>query len=228
MTYQPSLPELQRAYDAAGWETRIRRGFYPGTGKRLLDVTLALLLLPPVGLVVLLLAAVVALDGSNPFFGHRRVGRDGRVFRCWKLRSMVAGAEDRLKAHLAADPAAAREWAETQKLVRDPRVTRIGRILRRTSFDELPQLWNVLAGDMSLVGPRPVTEAELVRYGVARDAYTGVRPGITGIWQVRGRNRLSYAERVRLDAEYARGVSLRLDLALLVRTVPAVVRLSGQ
>ena len=171
---------------------------------------------------------IVALDGANPFFGHRRVGRDGRVFRCWKLRSMVPDAEARLARHLAENPAAAREWAAARKLSQDPRVTRVGRVLRRTSLDELPQVWNVLLGEMSLVGPRPVTTEELMRYGPARWAYLGVRPGITGLWQVRGRNRLSYAERVRLDAEYARDASLALDLGLLLRTVPAVLRLTGQ
>lgn len=226
MTYQPSLPEMQAALEAGA--VRSRQGVYLRAGKRALDLVLAALLLLPVGMVVALLAVIVALDGANPFFGHRRVGRDGRVFRCWKLRSMVPDAEARLARHLAENPAAAREWAAARKLSQDPRVTRVGRVLRRTSLDELPQVWNVLLGEMSLVGPRPVTTEELMRYGPARWAYLGVRPGITGLWQVRGRNRLSYAERVRLDAEYARDASLALDLGLLLRTVPVVLRLTGQ
>lgn len=226
MTYQPPLPEMQAVIQTTAGRTR--PGAYPGGGKRLLDVVLAALLIVPVGAVVALLAAIVALDGANPFFGHRRMGRHGRMFRCWKLRSMVPDAEQRLARHLAEDPAAAREWAETQKLTRDPRVTAIGRLLRKTSLDELPQLWNVLRGEMSLVGPRPVTAEEMVRYGRARWAYLSVRPGITGPWQVLGRNRLSYAERVRLDADYAREVSLALDVGLMLRTVPVVLRLTGR
>ena len=205
-----------------------RQGLYAAGGKRALDVVLVVLMAGPVLVLVAVLAFFAALDGASPFYGHPRVGKDGRVFRCWKLRSMVRDSAARLERHLAEDPAAAREWAETQKLTHDPRVTRVGRFLRKTSLDELPQLWNVLRGDMSLVGPRPVTEGELDRYGAERRAYLGVRPGITGLWQISGRNDISYAERVSLDARYAREVDLAMDLRILVMTGPAVLKLTGK
>lgn len=228
MTYQPSLPELQAAAEgAAAWQGR-PRGFYRRAGKRLFDLAVVVIFAVPVAMVVAVLATLVMLDGGKPFFGHSRVGRGGRTFRCWKLRTMVPDAEARLAAHLAADPRAAEEWAATQKLRHDPRVTLVGRLLRRTSLDELPQVWNVLVGDMSLVGPRPVTPEELERYGRHRAAYCSLRPGITGLWQVRGRNDVSYAARVAMDADYARHASLALDVGLVLGTVPAVLRLTGR
>lgn len=228
MTYQPSLPELQAASDGpVTWQGR-SGGFYRRAGKRLLDLAVVAVFGLPVAVIVAVLALLVMLDGGKPFFGHLRVGRGGRTFRCWKLRTMVPDAEARLVAHLAADPRAAEEWAETQKLRRDPRVTLVGRVLRKTSLDELPQVWNVVRGDMSLVGPRPVTAEELERYGRHRTAYCSLRPGITGLWQVRGRNDVSYAARVAMDADYARRASLALDVGLVLGTVPAVLRLTGR
>ena len=141
---------------------------------------------------------------------------------------MVQDAEARLAQHLSEDANAAQEWAATRKLARDPRITRIGQLLRRSSLDELPQIWNVLIGQMSFVGPRPVTREELGRYGSSQADYLRVRPGITGLWQVRGRNQLSYSKRVHLDAEYSRRLSLSNDLGIIVATIPAVLKLSGR
>jgi lipopolysaccharide/colanic/teichoic acid biosynthesis glycosyltransferase len=170
---------------------------------------------------------IVRLDGGPGLYGHARVGRNGQVFTCWKIRTMHADAGARLVTLLATDPVAARAWDSHCKLPRDPRVTGIGRVLRRLSIDELPQLWNIARGDMSFVGPRPVTATELDRYGARRRFYLACRPGLTGLWQVSGRNRLSYEERVTLDQRYAEHIGLLPDLLLLLRTVPAVLGLTG-
>lgn len=196
--------------------------------KRSLDVGLALVLLPFVGLVVAVFGMLVRLDGGPAFFGHERVGRHGQPFRCWKLRSMVRNSSEVLEELLANDAAAAQEWRRDHKLSNDPRITRIGRFMRATSLDELPQIWNVLRGDMSFVGPRPVTRAELARYRGFEAFYLASKPGITGLWQVSGRNDVDYAERVRLDVEYVSMCSLRLDLAVLCRTFGAVLERTGR
>ena len=141
---------------------------------------------------------------------------------------MVVDAETRLAQILAQDPEAAAEWALDQKLVDDPRVTRLGKALRSTSLDELPQLWNVVRGDMSLVGPRPITDAEMVRYGDAGPYYISVRPGLTGLWQVQGRNSVSYDERVSLDVTYVSRLSFKNDISILFRTVGAVLNRTGR
>ena len=157
-----------------------------------------------------------------------RVGRHGRPFKCFKIRSMVVDAERRLHEHLSANPEAAAEWASDFKLANDPRVTRFGYFIRRTSLDELPQVWNVLLGDMSFVGPRPVVAHELERYGDKQNAYLAMRPGLTGPWQVLGRNDLPYNERVRLDCRYLEEQGLLTDLALMVRTSRAVFGRTGR
>ena len=201
--------------------------FYPKWGKRIVDFVFVALILPFALPLLAILLAVVALDGGKPVFAHPRVGKDGRIFRCLKVRTMVIDAEDRLQRLLSEDPAAAREWTADFKLRNDPRITRLGRILRKTSLDELPQLWNVIRGDMSLVGPRPVTEAEIPLYGRDADAYYSVRPGVTGIWQVSGRNATTFAERVELDRGYATHLSMLEDLRILALTVPTVLRVTG-
>lgn len=181
----------------------------------------ALLLLLPV-----LLAVIVTIRLSSPgpvFFIHHRIGRNGRSFPCLKFRSMVVDAQARLDALLATSEEARHEWAKDQKLRHDPRITPIGQLLRKTSLDELPQLLNVLAGHMSIVGPRPIVENEISRYGSRFAAYCAVRPGLTGLWQVSGRNEVNYETRVRLDAFYAARKSLSYDLAICFRTVPAVL-----
>lgn len=201
---------------------------YARLGKRAFDLAAGLVLLLLFAPAILFLAAIVALDGGKPFIGLRRVGRSGGHFRCWKIRTMVLDADQRLAQILAQDPEAAAEWARDQKLADDPRVTWIGRSLRATSLDELPQLWNVVRGDMSLVGPRPVTDAEMVRYGDSAAHYVSVRPGITGLWQVQGRNDVSYDERVRLDVSYVTHLGLVQDVSILFRTVGAVLKRTGR
>jgi lipopolysaccharide/colanic/teichoic acid biosynthesis glycosyltransferase len=197
-------------------------------GKRVFDITAGLLLLVLFAPAILLLGLLVSSDGGKPFISLRRVGRDGNHFACWKIRTMVVDAETRLAQILAQDPEAAAEWARDQKLVDDPRVTRLGKALRSTSLDELPQLWNVVRGDMSLVGPRPITDAEMVRYGDAGPYYISVRPGLTGLWQVQGRNSVSYDERVSLDVTYVSRLSFKNDISILFRTVGAVLNRTGR
>ncbi|HPQ16269.1 MAG TPA: sugar transferase, partial [Bryobacteraceae bacterium] len=173
--------------------------------KRVFDVIFALLL----GLIALpaglLIAAAIVIDSRGPvFFTHTRIGKGNRRFRLWKFRSMITNADEVLEEYLRAHPGMAVEWHLKHKLRNDPRVTRVGRFLRKTSLDELPQLWNVLRGDMSMVGPRPIVEAEIPKYGAAFALYSRVRPGLTGLWQVSGTNDTTYRERVELDSRYIR------------------------
>jgi undecaprenyl-phosphate galactose phosphotransferase len=190
-----------------------------------LAAALLLLLLGPLMLVI---AAMIARkDGAPVLFGHYRVGHQGRLFRCLKFRSMYRNSEQMLAEILATDAEARAEWERDQKLTNDPRVTPIGDFLRRTSLDELPQLINVLKGEMSLVGPRPITVGELTRYGRVRWHYLSVRPGMTGLWQVSGRNNTSYAERVALDESYIDNRSMLGDLTILLKTVKVVLVRDG-
>jgi exopolysaccharide production protein ExoY len=161
-------------------------------------------------------------DGSPMLFAHYRVGRSGELFRCLKFRTMSRDAEQILRHLLAEDPVAREEWERDHKLRNDPRVTQFGRFLRRTSLDELPQLINVVRGEMNLVGPRPIVLKELRRYGHAKYHYLSVKPGMTGLWQVSGRNRTSYEDRVRLDRRYVEQQSIWLDCVILARTIPVV------
>lgn len=200
---------------------------YAGSMKRLFDVVLSLLLLPMIVPIVAILYVLVRRDGGAGFFGHARVGKDGKVFKCWKIRSMVPDAQERLEHLLATDPAARAEWERDRKLRNDPRVTRFGNFLRKSSLDELPQIWNVLRGEMSLIGPRPVTASELDRYGAQAWVYEALRPGVTGLWQVSGRNDVSYDERVQMDARYYKGLSFTSDLGILARTASAVLGRTG-
>ncbi len=207
-----------------------RRGATPGDVlKRGFDVTAAAALC--LALLPLLLTIVVLqwYSGSALFYRHRRIGRDGNPFDCLKFQTMRPDADAVLASLLAADPALRAEWHMAQKLRDDPRVTRVGRFLRATSLDELPQLLNVLRGEMSLVGPRPVVQAELEEfYGEeGLNAYCSVRPGITGLWQVSGRSDIGYAERVRLDIRYVQSRSFVLDLRILCQTVRVVLSCRG-
>ena len=191
--------------------------------KRALDVAVVVLAAPVLlPLVAVLYAAVRLTSAGGAFYGHRRVGKDGEELTVWKFRPMVEEADLTLKRHLAADPELMAEWNRDRKLRRDPRVTRLGRILRRTSLDELPQLWNVLAGEMSLVGPRPIVSAEVTKYGKQFRLYCAVRPGITGLWQISGRNDTTYADRVSLDKYYVHNWSVWLDIHILSQTARAV------
>jgi undecaprenyl-phosphate galactose phosphotransferase len=190
-----------------------------------LGAAVLLLLLSPLMLLVAWLTW--RRDGAPIFFAHYRVGFDGKLFRCLKFRTMYRDAEQMLADLLRDDPQARAEWARDQKLTNDPRITPVGNFLRRTSLDELPQLFNVLRGEMNLVGPRPITVAELTRYGRVRWHYLSVRPGLTGLWQVSGRNNTTYEERVALDRRYVEQHSIWLDLRILFKTIKVVVARDG-
>jgi len=192
--------------------------------KRIIDIVLALsgiVLLAPL-LIICFVATVITSPGPA-VFRHKRVGFNGKYFNCLKFRTMVTDAPERLRQLLDSDPVAAAEWSANRKLRHDPRVTLIGALLRKSSLDELPQLFNVLRGDMSIVGPRPVTEEELVRYSAAKTAYLACRPGITGLWQVSGRSTTTYDKRIACDSFYALNWSVILDAKILIVTIPAVL-----
>lgn len=201
---------------------------FDSNASRTLDVivsSIAIAILLPV--VIIFCVFIYIQDGGAPIFVHRRIGKGGQTFPCLKLRTMVRDSDERLRRHLESDAAARAEWAMDQKLRADPRITPLGHFLRKSSLDELPQLVNVLAGHMSLVGPRPIVAAEVARYGRYFRFYCAVRPGITGLWQVSGRNDTSYRRRVAMDTVYSRRRSLGTDISILVRTVPAVLASRG-
>ncbi len=195
--------------------------------KRAFDVLSAALLLAFVAPLMLILYALVSLDGGPAIFAHRRVGEGGRTFSCLKFRSMHTDAAERLQDILLNDPQARAEWAKDHKLRRDPRITPLGRFLRASSLDELPQLFNIIRGEMSVVGPRPIVQAEVVRYGARFESYRRTRPGLTGLWQVSGRNNVDYRRRVAMDVLYARRSSFLLDLKIVMMTIPAVLLSKG-
>ena len=198
------------------------------TSKRMIDIALALIGIILLAPLLIICFALTRVSSSGPaIFRHRRVGFGGKLFECLKFRTMAVDAPERLRKLLDEDPVAAAEWAECQKLRNDPRITPIGAILRKSSLDELPQLFNVLKGDMSIVGPRPVTEEELSRYGASAKAYAACRPGITGLWQVSGRSSTSYKTRVACDTYYARMWSLSLDVKIMIVTIPSVLFTDG-
>jgi len=195
--------------------------------KRLLDLIGSLLLLMLLSPVLLFFWLAIRRDGGPGFYSQQRVGRNGKVFTCWKLRSMCVNAEQRLAEYIAADPVAATEWAVSQKLKNDPRITSIGHIIRKYSIDELPQIWNVLRGDMSFVGPRPFMPCQEELYTGDTAGYYAVRPGITGLWQTLCRNDSSFATRVVYDARYAQNISLLNDIRICLNTVRVVLRGTG-
>lgn len=201
------------------------RRIYQKAGKRVLDICFVLMALPIVLPVVVVAACLLTLEGGRPFYRQDRIGRNGRVFSMVKLRSMVPHADRMLAAYLEANPEALAEWSEKQKLTNDPRITRLGGLLRKTSLDELPQLWNVLMGDMSIVGPRPMMVSQKHLY--PGTAYYSVRPGITGLWQISRRHTSSFAARTHFDAFYCRTISLKKDLQIILRTVTVVLRGTG-
>lgn len=196
--------------------------------KRLLDIVGSLTLIAMLApLMVVLALAVYLVDGSYPIYSHRRVGRGGASFPCYKFQTMCRDADRELERLLMASPELRTQWQRDHKLEPDPRVTRLGYILRVTSLDELPQLFNVLRGDMSLVGPRPIVVSELSRYARYVGHYSSVRPGLTGLWQVSGRSMTTYRRRVAADVLYVRSRSTALDLWILARTIPAVLTCAG-
>lgn len=202
-----------------------RQTFYRRRGKRFFDAALVLFCAPIWVPLVLILALIVALDGGNPFYSQARVGKGGRIFKMWKLRSMVTGADAMLDSYLASNAAARAEWAVKQKLAKDPRITRFGHFIRKTSLDELPQLWNVLKGDMSLVGPRPMMPEQRSLY--AGNAYFALLPGITGPWQTSARSASNFRDRIQYDDAYDQNCSFGLDIKLIWITVLVVLRARG-
>ncbi|CAB3804628.1 Undecaprenyl phosphate N,N'-diacetylbacillosamine 1-phosphate transferase [Paraburkholderia ultramafica] len=207
--------------------TNILLAWWADVVKRTMDVCGATVLLVLLSPVLLVIALIVMRDHGNAVYGHPRIGRGGRTFRCLKFRSMVKNSDEVLANLLATDPKAREEWDRDFKLKNDIRITPVGRILRKTSLDELPQLWNVLRGDMSLVGPRPVVQKELARYGRDVRYYLALKPGMTGLWQVSGRNDVDYHTRVSLDVKYAMDRSLAFDIVILFRTVKVVFAKDG-
>jgi len=212
--------------------TRIALQFAPVTSrgpigltpKRMIDILLALsgiVLLAPL-LIICFVVTVLSSPGPA-LFRHKRVGYNGKHFDCLKFRTMVTDAPERLHRLLDTDPVAAAEWAASRKLRYDPRITAIGSLLRKSSLDELPQLFNVLKGDMSIVGPRPITDEELERYESCVGAYLACRPGITGLWQVSGRSSVTYGKRVACDTFYARNWSMALDIKIMIVTIPSLL-----
>ena len=225
----PTFNEMTYASDLAASQGRLNsKRRLQKTMKRALDVSAALVFLVLFSPLLLGVAALLLVAQGRPIlFKHKRIGRNGEVFECLKFRTMVNDAARVLQQHLAVNPWARHEWETTQKLKYDPRVTPLGQVMRKLSVDELPQFLNVVMGQMSLVGPRPIVSAEARFYGSHIGAYYSVRPGITGPWQVGGRSNASYDRRVQLDVDYAHNWSLGRDIAILVKTVPAVLSQDG-
>jgi exopolysaccharide production protein ExoY len=222
--------QSRHAETAAYSSTRHDRTEYEtGTSaKRITDIVIASVALVFVFPLLLVVATLIRLqDGGKAVYAQKRYGRNGLTFSCYKLRSMVANADERLQEILATDPEARAEWEETQKLVNDPRITPLGHFIRKTSIDELPQLINIIRGEMSLVGPRPIVESEIAKYGEYYRDYCAVRPGLTGLWQVEGRSDTTYEERVQLDVKYASSRTFTGDIMIMLRTVPAVLLSKG-
>ena len=218
LTQAPTISKNHK-YDVLAHETFLTWPIW----KSIIDITIAALAFLILSPVFILVALVVKLDGGPIFYAHSRVGRQGRSFNCYKFRSMRVNSDSVLADLLLSDPEAAEAWKTQRKLLNDPRVTRVGKVLRKTSLDELPQLVNVLRLEMSLVGPRPIVEQELHLYGMEVHKYYLFRPGITGLWQVSGRSNTSFADRVRLDVSYVNNWSILLDLRIMLKTVHTVL-----
>lgn len=217
------LPALGWAVDE---DERPKPGVYRQAGKRIADILFVLMALPMILPVVAFCALALWIEGGNPFYRQDRLGAGGKVFRIWKLRTMCRDADTMLKSYLAADPALREEWDRTQKLKNDPRITRVGNFLRKTSLDELPQFFNVLRGEMSVVGPRPMMPEQLPLYDNPAP-YFDMRPGITGEWQVSDRNESSFQHRSTVDARYYAQLSFLVDLRILFQTFGVVLRRTG-
>jgi Undecaprenyl-phosphate galactose phosphotransferase WbaP len=215
-----------RSDASSGRRTGIRQQAIAGT-KRAFDVVAALILAVGLSPFILPLMLIMACGSGPIIYAHRRIGQGGKLFGCFKFRTMVPNADNVLYELLERNPALKAEWLRDHKLRDDPRVTRIGSLLRRTSLDELPQLWNVLRGDMSMVGPRPIVREELLRYGRNTSVLLSVKPGITGLWQVSGRNNTDYRRRVAIDVYYVRNQSIALDVYILLKTVRVVLGRDG-
>lgn len=192
--------------------------------KRIFDVSIALIALALIWPLFLLISfCIVLTDGHTPVFKHQRVGKNGHRFLCYKFRSMHYNGDEILDRLLTTDSAAALEWQQQHKLKNDPRITRIGKFLRKTSCDELPQLWNVIKGDMSLIGPRPIVEEEIEKYAKNFTYFMATRPGITGLWQISGRSHTNYQRRVELDVQYVKNITFLQDMRILLITLPVLL-----
>jgi len=201
-----------------------RTDLYAVWGKRVFDIVFALIVLSVFSPIYLAITLLIFISSrGSVLYIHPRVGLNGSTFNCIKFRTMINGAEQALEDYLSSCPISRAEYEASFKLKHDPRITKIGKFLRTTSLDELPQFWNVLVGDMSVVGPRPLVQAELTKYGKAIDRVLSVRPGIAGIWQVSGRNDIPYARRVQIDASYAKRMCFWLDLHLIFKTILVVI-----
>ena len=227
MTVPMRPQDLSIAQTVAGQTEFPVSGLYANYGKRALDIAMALALAPIAAMLVAFFALVLLVQGQSPFYSQLRLGRGGQVFRIWKLRTMRADAEAFLQHLLATDPARRAEWNSTQKLKDDPRVTKLGAFLRKSSIDELPQLLNVLRGDMSMIGPRPMMLDQAPLYGPGLHYYLSLRPGISGKWQVTERNDADFGRRAQIDAEYARDLTFAADLSIAMRTVNTILRSTG-
>lgn len=195
---------------------------------RVLDLAIILLAAPYILFFFVIIAALIMLDSKGgPFYGQTRIGKGGRRFQAYKFRTMVQNADQVLQRYLDESPELNAEWKATHKLKNDPRVTRVGTVLRKLSLDEMPQFWNIVIGDMSLIGPRPIVDAEIEKYGKCFELYIQARPGLTGLWQVSGRSDTSYQRRVELDEYYLMNRSLKMDLMILLKTVYVVVGRKG-
>ncbi|MEJ1129686.1 sugar transferase [Variovorax sp. CCNWLW225] len=215
----PSSEEMHSEFSDAAWE-RVNHPAMLRIAKRAVDIAASLFFFTAFGWLYVLLAIGVFLSSGAPvLYSQPRYGRGGRVFKFYKFRSMLPNSAQILEEHLKNDPVARQQWDDYQKLENDPRITRFGKFIRKTSLDELPQFWNVLVGDMSLVGPRPCMLDQKGLYGADWSFYCAVRPGITGLWQVSGRNQLSYKKRVALDVTYVETLSVGRDIGIFIRTI---------
>lgn len=223
---QPQFPGDSVARRRERTARQGRAGLYRNGLKRVLDILLVAVSLPVTLPIIAAMALLVSLDGGKPFYCQKRVGKGGRIFRMWKLRTMEPDADTSLERHLAADSALRAEWDAHQKLRNDPRITHLGHVLRKSSLDELPQIWNVLRGDMSLVGPRPMMPCQERLY--PGRAYFRLRPGLTGLWQVSARNDSVFAFRASCDSRYDRRLSMWLDIKIILYTFVVVFRGTGR
>ncbi|MDQ0571968.1 exopolysaccharide production protein ExoY [Variovorax paradoxus] len=216
---EPRSEEMRSEFADAAW-IKIRHPTMLRAGKRAVDIAASLFFFTAFGWLYVLLAIGVFLSSGAPvLYSQPRFGRGGRVFKFYKFRSMLPNSAQILEEHLRKDPVARQQWDDYQKLENDPRITRFGKFIRKTSLDELPQFWNVLVGDMSLVGPRPCMLDQKGLYGADWSFYCAVRPGITGLWQVSGRNQLSYKKRVALDVAYVETLSVGRDIGIFIKTI---------
>lgn len=208
-------------------EPAYSQGVFKRGVKNAMDRALACIALLALSLPMALIYVLVSRDGGPAIYGHTRIGKNGKAFKCWKFRTMVPNSNEVLRKLLSENPEARAQWQQDHKLKDDPRITKLGDFLRRSSLDELPQLFNVLKGNMSLVGPRPVVKSERKHYGAQWSDYLSVKPGISGLWQVSGRNDVSYEQRVSLDSQYVRNWSLSLDIMILFKTIFVVLNRRG-